>query len=198
MRRTLEDPGQDATLALDMVLETHAQALTTLRSAAFRKQLGRALPVLHAAERIVVFGIGPSAALAQYAAMLLARAGRRSMCLDASGIMLADRMLDLRAGDAVLALAYGRAYREMTGLFGEARRLRLPIVLVSETAESALARFADVALVIPHGKRQPVALHGCTLVGLEAVALTPYPRRLEPMANARWQRWNASTRSASE
>src|ERR1700687_3670436 len=57
MRRTLEDLGQDATLALDMVLETHAEALTALRSAAFREQLGRALPVLHAAERIVVFGI---------------------------------------------------------------------------------------------------------------------------------------------
>jgi DNA-binding MurR/RpiR family transcriptional regulator len=73
MRRTLEDLGQDATLALDMVLETHAEALTTLRSAAFHQQLGRALPGLHAAERIVVFGIGPLAALAQYAAMLLAR-----------------------------------------------------------------------------------------------------------------------------
>jgi DNA-binding MurR/RpiR family transcriptional regulator len=171
MRRTLEDLGQDATLALDTVLETHAEALTTLRSAAFREQLGRALPALHAAERIVVFGIGPSAALAQYAATLLARTGRRSMCLNVTGIMLADRMLDLRAGDAVLALAYGRAYREVTGLFGEARRLRVPIVLVSEAAESALARFADVVLVIPRGKRQRVALHGGTLVGLEAVVL---------------------------
>jgi DNA-binding MurR/RpiR family transcriptional regulator len=171
MRRTLEDLGQDATLALHMVLEAHAEALAALRSAAFREQLGRVLPMLHAAGRIVVFGIGPSAALAQYAAMLLARARRRSMCLDATGFMLADRMLDLRAGDTVLALANGRAYREVTGLFGEARRLRLPIVLVSETAESALARFADLVLVIPLGKRQRVALHGGTLVGLEAVVL---------------------------
>src|ERR1700722_7166560 len=85
MRRTLEDLGQYATLALDMVLETHAEALTTLRSATFREQLGRALPVLHAAERIVVFGIGPSAALARHTAILLARAGRRSVCFDATG-----------------------------------------------------------------------------------------------------------------
>ena len=171
MRRTLEDLGQDATLALDMVLEAHAEALTTLRSAAFRVQLGRALPVLHRADRIVVFGIGPSAALAHYTAMLLARAGRRSMCLDATGIMLADRMLDLRGGDAVLALAYGRAYREVTGLFGEARRLRLPVVLVSDAAESTLAKFADVVLVIPRGKRRRVALHSGTLVGLESMVL---------------------------
>ena len=95
--------------------------------------------MLHAAKRIVVFGIGPSAALARYAAVLLARGGHRSMCLDATGIMLADQMLDLRTGDVVLALAYGRTYREVIGLFGEARRLRLPIVLVSEIADSALA-----------------------------------------------------------
>jgi DNA-binding MurR/RpiR family transcriptional regulator len=133
--------------------------------------LGRALPVLNAADRIVVFGIGPSAALARYAAVLLARVGRRSMCLDGTGIMLADQMLDLRAGDAVLALAYSRPYREVTGLFGEARRLRLPIVLVSETAQSALAKSMDVVLVIPRGRRQRVALHGGTLVGLEVIVL---------------------------
>ena len=103
--------------------------------------------------------------------LMLARVGRRSMCLDAPGIMLATGMLDLRAGDAVLALAYGRAYREVTGLFGEARRLRLPVVLVSDAAESTLAKFADVVLVIPRGKRQRVALHSGTLVGLESMVL---------------------------
>jgi DNA-binding MurR/RpiR family transcriptional regulator len=85
--------------------------------------------------------------------------------------MLADRMLDLRAGDAVLALAYGRTYREVTGLFGEARRLRLPVVLVSDAAESKLAKFADVVVVIPRGKCQRVALHSGTLVGLESMVL---------------------------
>ena len=171
MRRTLDDLGEDATLALGIVLATHEEALTTLRSAAFREQLGQALPVLHTARRIVVFGIGPSAALARYTAVLLARGGRDSVCLDATGIMLADQMLVLRAGDVVLALAYGRSYREVIGLFAEARRLRLPIVLISETANSALAKWTHVVLVIPRGKPRRVALHGATLVGLEAIAL---------------------------
>jgi DNA-binding MurR/RpiR family transcriptional regulator len=85
--------------------------------------------------------------------------------------MLADQMLDLRAGDVVLALAYGRAYREVVGLFREARRLRLPIILVSETANSTIAKWTDIVLTIPRGKPQQVALHGGTLVGLEAIAL---------------------------
>ena len=153
------------------MLAAHEEALTTLRSAAFGEQLGQALPVLHAAKRIAVFGIGPSAALARYTAVMLARGGRESICLDATGIMLADQMLTLRAGDVVLALAYGRSYREVIALFAEARRLRLPTVLVSETANGALAKWTDVVLVIPRGKSQRVALHGATLVGLEAIAL---------------------------
>ncbi len=171
MRRTLDDLGDDAILAVDTVLAAHEEALATLRSSAFKEQLGQALPVLHAANRIVIFGIGPSAALARYVAVLLARGGRRSMCLDATGIMLADQMLDLRAGDVVLALAYGRPYREVVCLFREARRLRLPVILVSETENSAITKWTDVVLVIPRGKPQRAALHGGTLVGLEAIAL---------------------------
>jgi DNA-binding MurR/RpiR family transcriptional regulator len=171
MRRTLDDLGDDASLAVDTVLAAHEEALTTLRSAGFKEQLGQALPVLHAAKRIVVFGIGPSAALARYVAVLLARGGRRSMCLDATGIKLADQMLELSVGDVVLALAYGRPYREVVGLFREARRLHLPIILVSETADSAITKWTGSVLVIPRGKPQRVALHGGTLVGLEAIAL---------------------------
>jgi DNA-binding MurR/RpiR family transcriptional regulator len=171
MRRTLAAIGDDAMQALDAVLAAHAEALTTLRSETFREQLARALALLHAAQRIVVFGIGPSAALARYVAVLLGRAGQRSSCLDATGITLADQLLDLRPGDVILALAYGRPYREVTGLFAEARRQRLPIVLISETDSSQLAKSAEAVLVVPRGRRQRVALHGGTLVALEAMAL---------------------------
>jgi DNA-binding MurR/RpiR family transcriptional regulator len=171
LRWTLAELEASSAQALDVVLAAHVEALETLRSAAFRIQLGRAIPVLHAAGRIVVFGIGPSAALARYTATMLARTGRRAKCCDAAGILLADQLLDLTSGDVVLALAYGRPYREVKGLFAEARRLGLPIVLVSEAAGTALAKFADVVLVIPRGKPQRVALHGGTLVGLESIVL---------------------------
>ncbi|HUZ65854.1 MAG TPA: hypothetical protein VMU82_19290, partial [Acetobacteraceae bacterium] len=80
-----------------------------------------------------------------------------------------DGLLDLRAGDAVLALAYGRAYREVAAVSAEARRLGLPIVLISDG--SGFAGLADVVVAIPRGRAQRVALHGATLVGLEALVL---------------------------
>jgi len=159
------------TRAVDLVLESHAEAFEALRSTASRERIVAAVKVLHPAARIVVFGIGPSAALAGYVALLLERTGRRSKTLNGTGIMLADQLLDLRPGDALLTLAYGRAYREVVAVISEARRLRLAVVLVTDNPGNALAKSADVVLAAQRGRAERVALHGVTLIALEAVVL---------------------------
>jgi len=171
MRRTLEEVGESTAQAVRVVLETHAEALEALMQPDARARIVAAVSALHPAERIVVFGIGPSASLAAYTAILLERSGRRTKSLNTTGIMMADQMLDLRRGDALLALAYGRAYREVTTVFSEARRLGLSVVLVSDVADSKLARAADVVLSARRGRTDRVALHGTTLIALEAVVL---------------------------
>jgi DNA-binding MurR/RpiR family transcriptional regulator len=156
---------------VDLVLEAHDEALAALRAPEGRAQIVAAAGVLHPAERIVVFGIGPSATLARYVATLLTRAGRRSLVLDAAGIMLADQLLDLREGDALVVLAYGRAYREVEAVFAEAARLDLPVVLVTDSLEARLASRARLVLPARRGRAERVALHGATLVALEALVL---------------------------
>jgi DNA-binding MurR/RpiR family transcriptional regulator len=171
MRRTFEEVGEDADRAIDLVLDTHAAGIAHLRSAGLKAKMAAAISWLRQAQRIVVFGIGPSAPLAHYVAILLTRSGRQTRALDATGIMLADQLLDLREGDALLALAYGKAYPEITATFVEARRLRLRIVLVTDTLERKLARLADVVVSAKRGQANRVALHGTTLVALEAIVL---------------------------
>jgi DNA-binding MurR/RpiR family transcriptional regulator len=121
--------------------------------------------------RIGVFGIGPSAHLARYLAFQLDRSDRRSFLLDATGRALADHLLGSRAGDAVLLLAYGEAYREVQAMMAEARRLNLPTVLGTDTEASDLARQATVVLLARRGRANQVALHATTLIALEAVIL---------------------------
>jgi DNA-binding MurR/RpiR family transcriptional regulator len=171
MRRTLADVGEDADRAIELVLETQREALDALRSPAARQQITAAVSALHGAERIMVFGIGPSAALAQYVSVLLGRTGRTARPLDATGIALADQLLGLRSGDALLVLAYTRPYREVVAVFTEARRLGLPVILVTDSLDSKLGRFADVIVAARRGRAARVALHGATLVVLEAVVL---------------------------
>ena len=130
-----------------------------------------AIRVLNGAARTLIFGVGPSAALSEYVAMLLNRRGRSAGVLNATGMELVDQLLELRAGDALLVLAYGRTYREVVVVFEEAKRLRLPIVLITDSLEARLARQADVVVPARRGKQARVALHGVTLIVLEAIVL---------------------------
>jgi DNA-binding MurR/RpiR family transcriptional regulator len=171
MRRTLNDAGADSGSAIDLALDASHEALTALRSPLTRNRMMTAVGVLGGAERIVAFGIGPTGLLARYAAMLLARAGRQARSLDATGIGLADQLLDLRVGDGLLLLAYGRASREVTATIAAARHKRLSVVLVTNDLSSDLARLADVVVPVPRGRAERVALHGATLVVLEALVL---------------------------
>ena len=171
MRATLADAGVEAGRAIELAIETQREAVAALAAPESRAALRAAVEALHPAGRILVFGIGPSAALADYLVLLLRRAGRAAGALDATGIALADQLLDLGPGDAVLALAYGRSYREVVAVFAEARRLGLPLVLVTDSLDRALARHADVVVPARRGRARKVALHGATLVALEAIAL---------------------------
>jgi DNA-binding MurR/RpiR family transcriptional regulator len=172
MRRTLVDLKKATGEALDGILQAHAESLDVLRSRKCRAQIAAGVSALDGAERIAVFGLGPSSALATYVSILLTRSGRRSRTMSATGSMLADQLLDLGAGDALLILAYGRLYREVKAVFAEAKALRLPTVLVTEADDTPLAKLADVSVAIPRGRPGQMALHGATLVGLETLVLS--------------------------
>jgi DNA-binding MurR/RpiR family transcriptional regulator len=172
MRRTLADLEKSTGRAVESVLQTHDEGLAVLTSDKCRAQIAAAVRILDASERIVVFGIGPSAALAGYVATSLGRCGRASRTINATGSMIADQLMDLRRGDVLLILAYGRLYKEVKAVFAEAKELGLATVLVTEADGTPLAKLADVAVAIPRGRPGQVALHGATFVGLEAMVLS--------------------------
>ncbi|MCW3475415.1 MurR/RpiR family transcriptional regulator [Limobrevibacterium gyesilva] len=171
MRRTLAEAGHNAGRAIATVLETSADGLKQLSSPAIRTQIGAAAALLHPAERLIVFGIGPSAPIAQYAAFLLRRTGRKAETLDRTGTELADQMLALSRTDALLILAYGPAYREVIAVLDEAERLGIPVVLVTDTPDPDIAGRASLSIQAPRGRAEHFALHGITLVCLEALVL---------------------------
>jgi DNA-binding MurR/RpiR family transcriptional regulator len=171
MRRTLTDIGESTGRAIDLVLDTHREAIEALQSEATRAKIMVAVAQLHLAERIVVFGIGPSAPLARYVTILLTRNGRTARTLDATGMGLADQLIDLHQGDAVLILAYGGAYREVAATFAQASQRALPTVLVTDSLDGKLARKAWVVIPAKRGRANRVALHATTLVVLEAIVL---------------------------
>jgi DNA-binding MurR/RpiR family transcriptional regulator len=145
--------------------------VASLQRGTARRALTEAVRMLHPAERVVVFGVGPTGPLAHYVSALLRRHGRRTGILDATGTALADQLLDLKAGDVLLAMAYGRAYVEVVAAFAEADRLHLPVVLITDSLDERLSRKATVVVPTKRGKASRAALHGATLVTLEALVL---------------------------
>lgn len=171
LKRTLAGTAESVEAALDGILDVYQQGLEAMRTAAFRRSALAALNLLREAERIMVFGVGPTAHIAAYFTARLRRKGVRRGLLDKTGSALADQLLELAPGDRLLMLAYGAPYREAEVVFAEARRLRLPVILVTDATDSEMARRAEVVLAAPRGRKDQIALHGATVFCLEMLLL---------------------------
>lgn len=171
MVRTLATAGSDSITAIDSVLAVLEEGLANLASAQLRKQLAEAVSVLFPATGIAVFGIGQTAPLASYAALLLNRVGRQTRLCNHSGIALADQLLAVQPGDVVLAMAYGQAYPEIEAVFQAAADLGVPVVLVSDSLDEKLASQARVVVPARRGRSGEVGLHATTLAALEAIVM---------------------------
>jgi DNA-binding MurR/RpiR family transcriptional regulator len=171
MVRTLTDVGDAYDAAIERVLDDHGAAFKALSSAETRAQISAAVKLLASARRIGVFGLGPSSHLARYFALQVTRSGRPAQVFDGSGSPLPDQLLGMQDVDVVVMLAYGRPYKEATTCMAEARRVRKRILLITDFAEKGLASHATAVVAVHRGQAGRVALHGATLVCLEAILL---------------------------
>ncbi|MEI9986323.1 MAG: SIS domain-containing protein [Aliidongia sp.] len=116
LTRTLSETGGSVASAMDMTLEIHQRSLDNLRKSITAEQFEAAVEILVAAQRMVVFGLGPSSAIANYLVMQLGRFGFNAFSLTNTGLLFADDLGKLRAGDTVIMFAYGRVYAELAAL----------------------------------------------------------------------------------
>ena len=129
------------------------------------------MTVLARSQRIVWRGVGPSSHLASYAELLTRRIGKPSVALVHTGTSFADELLELRSGDAIVVLAYGRLQKHVRVLLQRAAELRAPVVLVTDMRDRALDKEVHTTLRCGRGTPGLFASHGATLVVIEAVVL---------------------------
>lgn len=169
IRRTCASLEQHSATAIDQVFADHQETFTALASDEVRGSILAAIEKLSTAKRIGVFGIGATAFLARYFSLSLNRTGRSTAVFDDCVAPLPEQLLEIRGVDALLMLAYGKPYKQATSTIAEARRLRVPIVLITDKAESSMARHAAVVVPVLRRHAGHVAMHGTTLVCLEAI-----------------------------
>jgi DNA-binding MurR/RpiR family transcriptional regulator len=153
---------------LDHVLDVHRAVLEAAREN-LDERFPAAVALLASAGRIVLSGTGPSAAVAQYAAVLLGRVGRPAATITATGVSMADQALELRRGDALLLLAYTRLHTHAAALLGLARRRRIPVLLVTDVLADVDG--VDLVLTCPRGRPGEQSSHAVTMLLLEAITV---------------------------
>jgi DNA-binding MurR/RpiR family transcriptional regulator len=169
LQRTLADTPADQMLTASVA--NHLAGVDSLTQRVTPDIFQRAVQILGGGKRIVWRGVGPSASLAEYAALLCQRVGRPSSSWTRTGTSFADELLQLERGDVVAVLAYGRVQTDVHVLLDHATNLGSDIVLLTDSYPHQIAD--QVALILESGRGIPglFASHTTTLVLMEALVL---------------------------
>lgn len=167
--RSIEDLGDDPAVVLEHVLATEVQLLHDARETLRPADFARALKVIAGAQRVVIQGLGPNAPLGEYFAARLRRMRRPAIAIGARGQALADALIDMRRGDAVIVLAYDRSSAEAELTLERARELKAPSILITDTLGLALAGQFTVALSARRAGGGMFHLSALTIVVLDAL-----------------------------
>jgi DNA-binding MurR/RpiR family transcriptional regulator len=177
LARTLGEVGDDLATAFDVTLDIHRTALDRLRRDIPPARFAAAVEHIIDAERVFIFGIGPSSAMADYFAIQLGRFGLEANSLTQTGLLLADGLQKLRPGDLLTIFAYGRVYRELAALIDRAGRCDVATLLVTDTLAAMLESRVDLVLPVARGRADMLSMHTATLGLIEALLVGVATRR---------------------
>ena len=169
LTRTLSEVGSSLTAAFEVTLDIHLRSLESLRRSIAAELFEKAVEGIGGARRVVVFGIGPSSAIASYLVTQLGRFGLDATSLTNTGLLFADDLRKLRQGDLVIMLAYGRIYAELAALLDEIDRQKLRSFLVTDTLAARLRHQVDLVLPVARGRADMLSMHTATLGFIEAL-----------------------------
>jgi DNA-binding MurR/RpiR family transcriptional regulator len=177
LTRTLGEVGGSLPAAFEMTLDLHLRSLENLRRSVTLEQFEKAVDGIAGTRRVVVFGIGPSSAIAGYFVVQLGRFGLDATSLTNTGLLFADDLRKLRDGDLVIMLAYGRVYAELAALLDEINRHGLRSFLITDTLAATLRHRVDLVLLVPRGHAEMLSMHTATLGFIEALLVGVATRR---------------------
>jgi len=177
LTKTLSKVGGNPTAAFDMMLDVHLKSLESLRRTISAEHFDSAVSSIIDARRILVFGLGPSSAIANYFVIQLARFGLKAAGLANSGLLFADDLQKLRKGDLVVILAYSRVYQELGVLIDEIERRGISSLLLTDTLAAKLRERVDLVLPVARGQADMLSTHTATLGLLEAILVGVASRR---------------------
>lgn len=173
MNATVNELTCDIDSSIDFVLEGHKHACAVLAEKHNRIALSQAVALLRDARQAAIFGINASGILADYTARLFNRIGLPAFALNRTSIGLVEQLLALQRGDVLLMMVQESPHNEGLVTLREAKRLGIPIIVLTNALDSKFAQEADVLINVPRGGENGLMpLHGTVLVCMEMLVLS--------------------------
>jgi arabinose-5-phosphate isomerase len=147
--------AQDAIASALRTLEAEGSGVDALK-AALRDGLGgtfaSAVDIIRAAQgRVIVTGMGKSGHVARKVASTLASTGTPAFFVHPSEASHGDLGM-IANNDVILALSWSGETAELKSITDYSRRYGIKLIAMTAIADSALAKIADVALVLPQAR----------------------------------------------
>lgn len=134
-------------LLMGLVDQAHV-SLDRLRQDINLQHMDDAVAALAGAKRIELLGLRRSFPVAAYLHYILGRLGVHAILLDLVGGVLADRAQFLEPDDALLVISFAPYSQEALAYAGAVTDHGVPLIALTDTAISPLARIADSVLEV--------------------------------------------------
>jgi len=146
--RTATGETPDSTQLLWEFAEANRDALEALPSRIDPHDLERALDILERAEVVHVLGTRRSFVVANYVAYTLHHIDKRAFLINGLGGMHGEQVKALGERDALMVVSFSPYAQETRDAASEAKERGIPLVVITDSNLSPLARLADVSLVV--------------------------------------------------
>ncbi|WP_306334996.1 MurR/RpiR family transcriptional regulator [Streptomyces sp. KL118A] len=150
LKQRIDHVGRDLGGIWDEVFDEAQERIEHARRLTPDDALRTAVEALAEAAEIHCYGVAASELAARHMALALGRIGRRARYVGATGFALADHLLGIRQGDAVVIFQPGRALAEISVLVDRARAVGARVVLVTDELAELYGGRVDAVLTAPH------------------------------------------------
>ncbi|QTF91924.1 MurR/RpiR family transcriptional regulator [Halomonas sp. BM-2019] len=146
--RTATGETPDSSQLLWEFAEANRDVLDQLPARTDLRSLERALDLFEAAEIVHVMGARRSFVVASYMAYALQHVEKRTHLVSGLGGMHLEQLKSMGSRDALMVVSFSPYAQESREAAEEASRRGIPLVVITDSSLSPLARLADVSLVV--------------------------------------------------
>ncbi|VVT27896.1 MurR/RpiR family transcriptional regulator [Hoeflea sp. EC-HK425] len=138
----------DTRATFEACLKAHTEAIERLARECDTEALNRAIQIMRQAGHIYVAGLRRSRPIADYFHYGMIRGEKACSTLDFSGGMAGPQIATMRSGDVLFAIAFPPYSQPVVDVVLDAHVSGRRIVAMTDSTESPLATYAEVALLL--------------------------------------------------